>query len=492
MLTLKALDPGSSEPLYRQVHHLIGEAITNGDLDGRLPSSRALSAQLGVSRNTIQIAYQQLMAEGYVCSRPRSGLTVNREMLGVMVAQASAGGAETDGTPDWQRLTGPLSHELPYLRKPTDWHLYPYPFIGGQVDVDEFPRLAWIRALRASLDEPHRRHSLQDSQSHDDPLLVEYICSAVLPARGITANPNQVLVTVGSQSALALSADAVCRPGMGVSVESPGYPDAWHIFHRTGGRLVPRAVDESGMKVDESIKDTPLVYVTPSHQFPTNVTLSIARRKRLLTLAAEHDLLVIEDDYDSELRYRGHSTPALKALDTQHRVIYLGSFSKFLAPGLRLGFVVGHPELITNLRLRRRYSVRHPPGQLQRALALFMQSGDYSRALGHARTSMRRRWQATVDAAAANLPTEFTVPAGGTSLWIKGPANLDTVKLQHEAQTRGVLFEAGEPFFLAAPRPSNYLKIGYSAIPVDRIDQGLKILGGLMRQSSPHEPRPGR
>jgi GntR family transcriptional regulator / MocR family aminotransferase len=480
------VDPGSTEPLYRQVYALIEEAIVTGRVQGKLPSSRDLAARLGVSRNTVQTAYQQLTAEGYVSSRPRSGLVVNRDMLRVLDEQAR-GMTTAEAPPEipiWRRLTEQSTLRLPYLRKPTDWHRYPHPFLGGQIDIQAFPRLAWIRALKGSMEGPHLRWSLQDSRSDDDPLLVEMICKTILPGRGIAAQPHQVMITLGSQEALALSAEALCRPGIRVSVESPGYPDAWHIFARAQARLVPQQVDEAGMRVDDSIRDTPLIYVTPSHQFPTNATLSIARRKRLLSLAAEHDLLVLEDDYDSELRYRGHTTPALKAMDTEHRVIYLGSFSKFLAPGLRLGFMVGHPELITSLRQRRQYTVRHPPGQLQRAMALFILSGDYGRALTRMRTTMKRKWLTIVEAAEAHLPAQFLIPAGGTSLWLEGPADLDGMKLAREAQTRGVLLEPGELFFLEAPRPRHYFKLGYSSIPENRVATGIELLGGVIRQQA--------
>lgn len=483
MFSLRPLDTSSPEPLYRQVYVLIQEAIGNGELDGKLPSSRDLATRLGVSRNTVQTAYQQLMAEGYVSSRPRSGLAVNRDMLKILDEQASSepGDAPPD-VPIWRRLTERSMLQLPYLQKPTDWHRYPHPFLGGQVDIDAFPRLAWMRALRASMEGPHLRWSLQDSRSADDPLLVETICKTILPSRGICAQPSEVMITLGSQEGLALSAEALCRPGIRVSVESPGYPDAWHIFARAQAQLVPREVDEAGMRVDGTIRDTPLVYVTPSHQFPTNSTLSIARRKRLLGLAAEHDLLILEDDYNSELRYRGYATPALKALDDEHRVIYFGSFSKCLAPGLRLGFMVGHPELITSLRQRRQYTVRHPPGQMQRAMALFILAGDYGRALSRMRTTMKRKWLTIVEAAEEYLPAEFLVPAGGTSLWLEGAANLDGMKLAREAQSRGVLIEPGELFFLDAPRPRHYFKLGYSSIPEDRIATGIELLGSVIRQ----------
>lgn len=492
MAKLVTLDPESGDPLYRQVRWGIEKAISAGQFaNGRLPSSRVLAVELGVSRNTVQLAYQELVAEGYVSSEPRSGLVVNREMRTLVRPRVDDQEKPLD-EPHWSSLLARQEAEsYPHIRKPADWHRYPYPFIGGQIDVDSFPRIPWLNALRKSLEPAHSLWSLKDGQSTDDPLLIQAICQEILPSRGINARPEEVLVTMGSQEGLYLAATALCRPLMEVVVENPGYPDAWHILARAGARLVPKHIDEAGIVIDDSLRTASLVYLTPSHQFPTNTTLSIARRKKILEMATQHNIIVLEDDYDSELRYQGHPTPALKALDERGRVVYFGSFSKFLAPGLRLGFVVGHPELITELRILRRYTIRHPPGHLQRALALLIRNGDYSRSLRRLRATMKLRWQCTAEAVDTYFPSPVDIPAGGTCLWVRGPEHLDTKALAIQAQPRGVLFEPGEMFFMGNPHPANYLRLGYAAVPFKNIVPGVQLLGSMMRQQDGRRPVQG-
>ena len=476
------LDPDSPGLLYRQVRRQLEHAIAAGEFAGRrLPSSRALAAELGLSRNTVLLAYQELQAEGFVSSYPRSGLVVNEEMA-QMVTQRRAGQPALPATtpPDWAALIRPTTNvDLPRLTKPRNWHAYPYPFVGGQVGVDIFPSAAWLRSLRRALEAAHRVESLQDNQSFDDPLLVEQLCSAVLPGRGILTDPTQVLITTGSQEGLYLVASALVGPGTEVAVENPGYPDLWHIMTRAGARLRPLAVDESGVVLGDGVGDAALVCTTPSHHFPTNVTLSTARRRQLLQIAGRGGPVLIEDDYDSEFRYHGRTTPALKAMDTQDHVVYLGSFSKFLAPGLRMGFVVAAPELIEELRDRRRFMVRHPPGHLQRALALLIASGDYASSVRRARSVLQDKWVRILAAVAEHLGWQVNRRADGMSVWITGPPGVDARVLAAAARSRGVLIELGGAFFLGPDPPQHHTRLGFASIPAARIEPGIQLLAGV-------------
>lgn len=240
------LDPDSPEPLYRQVRAYLADAIAAGTFDSGnrpLPSSRHLAAELGVSRNTVNVAYQELIAQGAVESRPRSGLyptdRLPRRQLPSAVPHRRG--------MDWRhRLRRPEPDDLPHVAKDVDWHRYPYPFLGGQLDVEQFPVRAWLRALAEALDPPHIHVSLRDSLDQDDPLLVEAICEEVLPSRGIRASAEEVLITTGSQQGLFLIGQALLGHGHVVAVENPGYLDAWHIFRRTGAVLLPMPVDGSG------------------------------------------------------------------------------------------------------------------------------------------------------------------------------------------------------------------------------------------------------
>jgi len=490
------VDPSSAEPLYRQVRTVLLDAVERGVFHRArpLPSSRFLAAQLGVSRNTVTLAYQELVALGTLESRPRSGLYVSSEVRprGEPVpppgpSTRPAARPAPAHRVEWAARVRRSEDDLAALVEHPDWNSYPYPFVAGQPELRQFPVRGWLRALSDALSGPHLAASLGDASGGDDPLLVQALCREVLPARGVRAEPDQVLITNGSQQALFLLAEALLGPGREVAVEDPGYLDAWHIFHRTGARLRPVPVDGRGMLIDErdghgGVAGSDVVYVTPSHQHPTNVTLSLPRRRRLLELARVRDMIVIEDDYDSEFRYRGRPTPSLKSLDTEGRVAYVGTFSKFLAAGLRVGFVVADAELVRELRDRRRYSTKHLAGHVQRALGLFIASGEYHRVLRRHHRQLRVKWETLTGALGAQLPFPVDPPAGGLSIWLEGPPELDGARVVELARLRGVLVEAGaHRYFGEGPR--NNLRIGFSAIPQQVIEPGVARLALAVREA---------
>jgi GntR family transcriptional regulator / MocR family aminotransferase len=475
--TLVSIERDSGEPVYQQLRKALEHEIASGALDPRhrLPSSRELARELGISRNTVNTAYQELLAQGFVESRPRRGLFVNPEMLRYLDRGDHA--EHRDAPVDWGRhVRVRPDAALPEIAKVRDWHRYPYPFIAGQVETSSFPRLAWARALRDALEPPHLHFSLRDGVDEDDPMLVEQLCQRVLPTRGIEVGADQVLVTLGSQQGLDLLSDTLLSAGLVVGVEDPGYLDARHIFARAGARLLPLTVDQSGVIPPADLTGVDLLYLTPSHHNPTNATLSIARRKELLAMARESDTLVIEDDYDSEFRYQGSPTPALKALPGSERVIYLGTFSKFLAPGLRLGYLVAAPELVAELRSQRRYRVRHASGHTQRAMALLIESDQYRRTVRRRRTELQRKWHTLRDALDEALPWRTDPPPGGVSIWLTGPRDLDCVELARVALERGVVIERGDVYFADVAANRNHLRLGFAAIPLEAIRPGVREL----------------
>jgi GntR family transcriptional regulator / MocR family aminotransferase len=473
---------GTGEPLYRQLRQALEHEIAVGSLDPHLPlpSSRELARELGISRNTVNTAYQELEAEGFVEAHPRRGLFVNREMLDELSRGSLGPVPET--RVDWSRhVQRPPDAGTPEIAKVSDWHRYPYPFVAGQVDSSIFPRLAWARALREALEPPNLHYSLRDSVDEDDPMLVEQLCRHVLPGRGIEVAPEQVMVTLGSQQGLGLLAHLLLRPGSMVAVENPGYLDARHIFLRAGAGLRYVDVDSFGLVPPSDLAGLSMLHLTPSHHCPTNVTLSIARRRQLLALAEAHDTLLVEDDYDSEFRYQGSPTPALKALPRSDRVIYLGTFSKFLAPGLRLGYLVAAPELISELRSHRRYQVRHASGHMQRAMALLINSGQYHRTVRKRRSTLARRWEILREALNANLPWRIDTPPGGVSIWLRGPAELDCVQVSAESLRHGVVVERGDIYFQDPDRNRNHLRLGFAALPLEAIEPGVALLARIVR-----------
>ena len=479
-----AISEESGEPLYRQLRQALEHQIHSGSLVPGLPlpSSRELARELGLSRNTVNTAYQELLASGVIESRSRRGYFINTQMLGKEKPATESVPAGRSPI-DWSRHIRPrLDEGMPEITKVRDWAGYPYPFVAGQVEEKDFPRLAWSRALRDALDPPHIFYSLRDSVDEDDPYLLEVLCKRVLPARGIQAEPENILITAGSQQGLDLLAQAMMGRGTCVGVENPGYVDARHTFVRSGATLNPLAVDEHGLIPLENLRGTDVLYLTPSHHSPTNVTLSGARRRQLLDQARLEGTLIIEDDYDSEFRYRGKPTPALKALPGSECVIYLGSFTKFLAPGLRMGYLVADAALVAELRNQRRYRIRHIAGHPQRAMALLIDSGQYHRTISRRRTQLQRKWQVLTMALDEFMPWPIHCPPGGVSVWIEGPQGLDCVKLAEKALEAGVVIERGDVFFDQPEANRNYFRLGFAAIKLDAIRNGIKVLAGVVEE----------
>jgi GntR family transcriptional regulator/MocR family aminotransferase len=304
----------------------------------------------------------------------------------------------------------------------------------------------------------------------------------VLPRRGVWAQADEIVITVGAQHALYSVADLLVREGTRVGIEDPGYPDARNIFASRSSQLVPLPVDGQGLVVDEGLRELDFVYTTPSHQCPTTVTMPLERREALLRMADAEDLILIEDDYESENRFDGEPTPALKSLDRSNRVIYVGSLSKTLAPGLRIGYVVGPVPLIAELRALRRLMLRHPPAYIQRAFALFLSLGHHDALLRRLAAAQRERVGLLLAALARHMPQCEVVPvSGGGSCWVRLPEGLSATELAARALAQGVVIEPGDVFFMAEPPPAAYFRLGYASIAPQAIEPGIEVLGGLVR-----------
>ncbi len=484
---LPAIDPDSSVPLYRQVRAVLEDQLARGVYTANrpLPSTRYLSQALGVSRNTIALAYQELISSGLVESRPRSGLypVTTPHGRGAQRISASSLGVGVD----WPARLAERRRSVPQLpvtRAPAfpDWRDFRYPFISAQPELGSFPVRGWQRSAVEALHTPHLAYSVRDAGDQDDPLLVEALCNEILPPRGVNATPEEVLVTSGAQQGLSLIADVLMPTKCTVAVENPGYVDAWHISSRIGAVVVPINTDHWGAVLEDAPRFD-AVYLTPSHHHPTNVTLSLPRRRLLLHLLDERDAFAIEDDYDSEFRFRGQPTPSLKSLDTQGRVIYLGSFSKFLSAGLRLGFVVAHPEVIAELRAERHHRSKHLAGHLQRALAIFITSGEYHRTLRSQRRRLRNSWETLSASVHRYLPLAEDAdafPPGGVSLWYTAPDGIDCKRWAVQARAHGVLVADGSRYFFPGTWRNNHLRIGFSSIPTELVEPGIRALAAAL------------
>lgn len=477
------LDPDSSLSLQAQIRQKLVDAITLGTFpEGRrLPSSRKLAEQLGVARNTVVLAYQQLLDEGYLVSRERSGLYVNEKVRQDRVGYEGTVQPGKAPSSHWrERFRGHLAPQAEFSCPP-NWQQYPYPFIDGQFDTSLYPVREWREASRLALGVREINEWAGESGDADDPMLVEQIRTHILPRRGIQARPEEILVTVGTQQALYLVAELLVDSKVPVAVEEPGYPDMRRLLARRGAPIVYQPVDEEGMEVNDRLDDCQLIYVTPSHQTPTAVTMSMERRRALLALAGRQDALIVEDDFEFESNYLNAPHPALRSLDGGDRVIYMSCLSKVLSPGLRLGFMVAAPEVIREARRLRQMMVRHPPLNNQRTAAFFLSLGHYDTFLMHLHETFRERWIAL--RRALNYYMLFYVelaPAqGGSALWVRGPEDLDDSFVAKEAARRGILLEPVQHYYATANAPRNCFRMGVTGIPVERIREGVLKLREL-------------
>jgi GntR family transcriptional regulator/MocR family aminotransferase len=310
-----------------------------------------------------------------------------------------------------------------------------------------------------------------------------------MPRRGINASPDEVLITVGAQNAIWIVIQLLLGEGSHAAYENPGHPDIHAALKLSGAKVTVVPVDADGMPPERLPEDLDVVVVTPSHQAPTAVRMPMDRRWRLLELAEARDFVIVEDDYDFEMSFLEPPSPALRSLDRDGRVLYVGSFSKSLFPGLRLGYLVGPPPLIREARALRALMLRHTPGQLQRTVANFLALGHYDALIRRMRVEYAKRY----DIMTASLGREGLQVAGrsnfgGTSFWIEGPKGLDADLFTETLRSDGVLIESGSPFFAEQIGPCRYFRMGYSSISADRIGPGLRIIAERLRDLSRNHP----
>ena len=467
----------------RQLREMIVSAILDDKLplEIPLPSSRELARHLGIARNTVVLAYQQLIDEGYLVARERSGYYIDKTMLAGRVHVEPLKFDGEHNPPDWQQHIKFHPSQQRNIFKPVDWKTYPYPFLFGQLDPELFPVADWRECCRQALSVSDIRDVTPDAIDTDDPLLIEQIQARILPRRGVWAARDEILITMGAQQALYILADLMIEKGTRVGIENPGYTDARNIFELNSPKMVPLAVDEHGVVPGKKLNSCEFVYLTPSHQSPTTVTMPLDRREHLLKQAEKHDFLIIEDDYESEINFVSEPTPALKSLDASERVIYVGSLSKTLAPGLRLGYMVAPKPLIKEARALRRLMVRHPPANNQRIVALFLSMGHHDSLIHRLSETYKDRWEVMGKALNRYLPESSRIPSfGGTSYWVEGPRELDTRKLKERAREEGILIESGDICFMQEKPPQNFIRLGYSSISASQIEPGIRKLAKLI------------
>ena len=471
------LTPGAGGTLQQQIRQLVADGILSGRFRGgeRLPSSRKLADHLGVSRITVTLAYTELLSGDYLTARGRSGYFVSDNAP--RPPEFGASPTVRRETVDWRRLTGERFSAVPDLAKPGDWRTYPYPFIYGQADATLFDHHNWRQCALRALGRKDFETLTADTYTRDDPMLIEYIVRTILPRRGIAARPEEVLLTMGAQNALWMVAEVLLGPDRLAVQENPSYPGLRVLLDQRPCARAFVDVDAEGLPPDLIPKGADVVFTTPSHQCPTNATMPVERRRALLDRARREDFLIVEDDYEFEMSFLKSASPALKSLDDEGRVIYVGSFSKSLFPGLRLGYLVGSEPFIREARALRATIMRHPPGHIQRTTAYFLALGHYDSLLNRLAQSYRRRRQAMAEAIVSEgLVVAGTAAFGGSSFWMRAAPGTDCDAVALRLRTRGVLIEPGRIFFNPQSAPANHYRLAYSSIAQARIAEGIALL----------------
>jgi len=463
------LDP--RQGLARQLYQALRERILDGRMASRvrLPASRDLALALGVSRNTVVRAYDQLYAEGFIDGRVGDGTYVAE--LGEGLPASPAAPAEIP-----QALRQRLRNHRPEAPREGP----PLAFRLGIPAFDLFPFATWAR-LQAQFWRGPSAQQLGYGEPAGEPRLRALIAAYLHNSRGLRCTPEQVLITSGAQQAISLCTQLLLQAGDGVVVENPCYRSAAQAFAVAGARLYGVSVDPDGLDTAQlaAHSDCRLAYVTPSHQYPTGVTLSLARRLELLEWAERNQAWIIEDDYDGEYRYSGTPLAPLAALDPQGRVLYVGTFSKVIFPALRLGYLVVPPALIEPLAQLRALGMRHSDVASQVVLAEFIAQGHFQR---HVRR-MRRAARARRDALLAGWPSELVGALPEVQAGLHACLPLDSLAREHELVSKaaavGVELSALSRYWqpsLAQQAPRAGLVLGFAGVDEAQIARALDAL----------------
>lgn len=467
------LDP--RQGLARQLYQTLRERILDGRLPAgaRLPASRELAALLGLSRNTVTRAFDQLYAEGYVEGRVGAGTYV-AELAGV-VRPVSMPAGDPAATPALQHLA---AHHLP--APPPD---APRAFRVGVPAFDLFPFETWARLSARFWRKPSPAR-LGYGDPAGEASLRELIAAYLRSSRGLHCDPAQIVITCGAQQGISLCAQLLVRPGERVAVEDPGYRAAGEAFALAGAQLQGIAVDGEGLDTQalERLGDCRLVYVTPAHQYPSGVTLSLARRLQLLEWAERNDSWIVEDDYDGEYRYSGAPLAPLAALDRGGRVIYVGTFGKIAFPALRLGYLVLPPALAQPFARRRALDMRHSEIGTQAVMAEFIAAGHFQRHIRRMRAAARHRRDALLAGWPENVPGCAPLPAveAGLHLCVRLDSLARERALLAAAQRVGVELNGLSRYWLpGGDTPADAragLVLGFAAVPETDITHALLAL----------------
>ncbi|NCE87441.1 PLP-dependent aminotransferase family protein [Pseudomonas sp. Q1] len=463
--------------LAAQLYQQLREAIAAGRLSAgaQLPPSRLLAEQLGVSRKTVSDTYTTLTYEGLLVGKIGRGTFVNAWAPPPERLQTAADLACAANLEKWAALPSPMHH-------PTPEKTLRYEFLGGATTRNQFPQDEWRRCTQDAL----RRIALNSgfySQPEGLPALREAIAGHIAFSRGVKCHANDIVVTNGAQQALDLIARVVVEPGTLVAMEDPGYSPARQLFTAMGARIADVPVDAQGIQVDQIPDDTRLIYVTPSHQFPLGMPMSLARREALLARALALGAIIIEDDYDSDFRYEGRPANSLQSMDNRGLVAYVGTFSKSLLPQLRLGYAVLPPAIHGAVLKAKQLTDQHSSTLPQWALAKFISEGCLLKHIRRCHSVYAGRRERILQRLAGDLSPWFeAVPSViGFHMAALCKAPLDIAKLIRLAREADVGLYPLDVFFHSAPVRQG-LTLGFGAIELLDIDPALDRVRDILRQ----------
>jgi GntR family transcriptional regulator/MocR family aminotransferase len=456
------LDSSNDTPLYVQLYQYIRQQIETGAIqtDSSLPSIRQLAQHLEISKNTVETSYQQLLAEGYIQSRERSGYKVqpldewSRSSAAVTARSADKAAARATAQPSR------------------------YNFQYGNVDLSRFPLEAWRKCMAEALAAPAQELlGYGDRQGHS--ALKEEIASLVYQARSVACRPDQIIICAGTQHAVSLLCQLLSLAGSDIAIEDPGYDGVKVVFRNFGCRLHPIELEADGLSIEQLKQtDARIVYVTPSHQFPLGMVLPVQKRIQLLQWAAECEGYIIEDDYDSEFRYKSKPIPALKALDKQERVIYLGTLSKSFLPAIRLSYLIMPEQLLGKVETKlEQYSQAVSPF-IQQALWLFMQQGNFARHVRRMKRLYQSKHRVFIHAIELYMGERVSIIGDHSGLHLLLDVNNRSCDelIALAAQAGCTVYSPRKHWLDPEQCPDSYIMLGFGGLAEEELVQGIKQL----------------
>lgn len=464
----------------------------------RIPSSRSLAAQLGVSRMTVVNAYDQLFAEGYLDGKIGAGTFVASELPEELLQMPKTRPVKTEAFSrqlNLSRQGSQMKRDLEELLSEHSANRF-VPFQNGLTAIDSFPFDTWARIAAR-----WNRHAPPATLINDDLAgfypLRQAIAAHLKSARGVTCQPEQVIITAGAQQALALISAIFLESNDEVWMEDPGYTSARSLFALSRAKLIPVPVDEGGLNFKtafEQSKNPKLIYVTPSHQYPLGATMSVTSRLSLIETARATNAWIIEDDYDSEYRYSGHPLASLQGLDKNGRVLYVGTFSKTIFPALKLGCLVVPPDLVDVFTAARTLSGAHSPLIDQAILAEFISEGHFARHVRRMRTLYEERQRVLIEEVERKLKGLLEMKTDDAGMHLVGwlPDNFDDQEVARKSAEAGIRLSPISDHSIT-PYPRNGLVFGYAAFDEKQIRSGVakltEVLTEMARNRTDTMPR---